>query len=93
MKYSFNLPGNVSIKGRHLWVELLVSPNESIFVYLPDLPIVVPRWQIILEVSGICLHSSTDQSLYFVDLLISGHNIMDRLQNTGRNTCYRLFLF
>ncbi len=74
------LPGYISIKRGHLRVQFLVTSYESIFVDLPDLPVVVPRTQVVLEISGVTGHPLVNLILDLIYLLISGYNFMDWLE-------------
>jgi hypothetical protein len=72
-------PGDVSIKGRNLRFELLVATDESVLVDLPDLAVVVPRREIVLEICGVALHPAVDQILDLLYFFVMSNELMDWL--------------
>ena len=64
------LPSNIGVEGGDLWVEFLVAADEGVLVDLPDLAVVVPCRQVVLQVGGISLHTTTHLQLDLVNLLV-----------------------
>ena len=77
------IPGNVSIKRRVLRVEFLISPNEGIFLNLPDFPVGVPCAQVVLQVLSIALHAGIDDVLDLLHFLVPRHHFTNRLCDDG----------
>lgn len=66
----FHVPGDVGVKGGNLRVEPLVSSDEGVFPDLPDLSVVVPRSQVVLEILCVVLHALIYHLLDLMCLLI-----------------------
>ena len=73
-------PSNISIKRGHLRVELLVASDEGVFVDFPDFPVIIPGLQVILEIVGVVCHARRDETLRFLDLVISSNDFIDWLE-------------
>ena len=74
-------PCNISIKWGVLWVKLLISTDECIFLDLPDLSVRVPGAEIILQVLGIALHASVNDVHDLLDLLVPSCHFTDALKD------------
>ena len=78
-----NPPGDIRIKGGHLRVELLVALDEGVLVDFPDLAVIVPRPQVVLQVGGVGLHPRVDLVLYLLDLFIAADDVLNWLKMQG----------
>ena len=80
IKFTFiNQPCDIGIKGRHLWVQFLISADECVFVDFPDLAVVIPRGQVILQICRIELHPGIYLRLYFLYFFVSSDYKMNGL--------------
>lgn len=66
-----SLPGNVGIKRRDRGVEALIATNKRVLVDLPDLPIHIPGFEVVLQQASITGHTAADLGLDLLDVLIS----------------------
>lgn len=63
-------PSYISIESWHRRVKALISANEGVFLDLPDLTILVPGFQVGLQVSCVSCHTCSYRSLNPTDLFI-----------------------